>query len=98
MILSREVDDVVRLDETAQGVDEHAARAHLTGFASSGVLGEVGRPSVLELQGNALAHHADTIHRVDDRVHVVLAEQIALGQLEQNALTSGDLTCQVANV
>ena len=98
MILSREVDDVVRLDETAQGVDEHAARANFARLARSGVLGEVGRPSVLELQGDAFAHHADTVHRVDDRVHIVSAEQIAQGQLEQNALTSGDLTCQVANV
>ena len=82
MVLGRKVDDEVGLHQTARVEYEHLTRAYLSCLARGRVSCEVRGPLVLELQGNAFAHDAHAVHRVDDRIHVVLLEQVALCQLD----------------
>lgn len=70
MPLSGKVDDLARSELTGLG-DKHPAGLHQFLLAGFFVSFEILREGIAELQGNAAAHDAHTIHRVNDRFRFV---------------------------
>ncbi|MDT4866145.1 hypothetical protein FQZ97_1009850 [compost metagenome] len=81
MTFGGEVDDVTRVHQRAIVMDKHLARRKPSGLAGRLVLREVGRESLLELQGDTLAHIAHAIHGVHHRLGVG-HQQVALCALD----------------
>ena len=85
--LGREVDDETGRpgagveDETAPGPDR-AARAGLP------VGREIGREAALELERQPLAHHADAVDGIDERL-AAGGEEVALGEVDHDAAPGG---------
>ena len=72
----------MRLRQSTRIKHHHLPQSDLACFTSGLIHQVVTGPFVFELQGNALAHHTDTVDRVDNSVNIVLLQQIALGEMD----------------
>jgi hypothetical protein len=77
MLLGRKVDHVPVLAQNAPVEREHVSQLHLVATAGGPVGAVVVGERTLELEGDSLAHHADGVHGVDERLHVG-GQQIAV--------------------
>jgi hypothetical protein len=66
--LRGDVDDISRALKLIGVSNEHSARPDFLELASLGVFLVILGIPVLELQGNAAAHDADAVHRIDEGV------------------------------
>ena len=70
MPLSGEVENELGIDHAAGVENKHVARLNFLALACADIFIEVGGPCTLELQSDALAHEANSIHRVHQRLGV----------------------------
>src|SRR5260221_6515392 len=77
VLVGGKIDDDVRLNQPAGIEDEHTPGLHFARLAGLFVCLSVLRPFIPELQRDAFTHHPDTIDCIDDRVDIVLLQEIA---------------------
>ena len=93
MFLGWKIDDPLGAVQLHAGLHEHPADLHLARFAGGLVGREVRAEALLEHEGDALAHDADGVHRVDERVDAGV-EQVALGESDHLRSTSREWISQ----
>ena len=69
--LGGKIDDVLWVGEGARPENKHGTELHLTPLASLAIGAEILRKRLLELEGNALPRHANTVDRIDEGFSVL---------------------------
>ncbi len=65
---------MMRVGEGARPENKHGTELHLAPLASLAIGAEMLRKRLLELEGNALPHHANTVDRIDEGFSVLGSE------------------------
>ncbi len=78
MLFRWEINYVVGLYKAACIVDERSSRLHSAVLTGNDILFVIFRPFISELQRNAFPHDSNAVDSIDDRVNVLLLQEVAM--------------------